>query len=110
MILSRNTTAYTTISPGGSMNDMKRFLVVTIAAGILAGCATAPQNSAPGAGPPKSAQDAVCLKDTGSRISANGKDCSAIGRSYSSEDISRTGATTTGGALQLLDPSITVRQ
>lgn len=92
------------------MHDIQRVLVATIAVGILSGCATAPRNGAPGAGPQKTAQDRICLKDTGTRIPASGKDCSVIGRSYSSEEMSRTGATTTGGALQLLDPSITVRQ
>jgi hypothetical protein len=53
------------------------------------------------------AQDSSCLADTGSRISSKGK-CRGTGRSYTSEDISRTGATTVGGALRLLDPSITV--
>jgi hypothetical protein len=30
------------------------------------------------------------------------------GRSYSHDDLERTGATTAGGALRLLDPSVTV--
>jgi hypothetical protein len=47
---------------------------------------------------------------TGSRLSANGADCSIFSRSYSSEDISRTGATQASEALRLMDPSITVNR
>ncbi len=67
---------------------------------ILAGCATG--------GSPAVAHNSACLKQTGSRIAANGKDCSAIGQSYTSEDLKRTGATQLGDALRLLDPIITV--
>jgi hypothetical protein len=54
------------------------------------------------------AEDPACLTQTGSRIAASNGNCTAIGRSYSSDDISRTGATTAAGALPLLDPSLTV--
>jgi hypothetical protein len=79
-----------------------------IVVGILAGCATSP-SATPMVGPPMSGNNDTCLKETGSRILPDGSACAATGRSYSSEDISRTGATTSAGALQLLDPSITVR-
>jgi len=48
-----------------------------------------------------------CLTHTGSRIADKGK-CRGTGRSYTGEDLKRTGATTVGGALPLLDPEITV--
>ncbi len=48
-----------------------------------------------------------CLTQTGSRISAKGK-CRGTGRSYTNDDMKRTGATTVGEALPLMDPSITV--
>lgn len=48
-----------------------------------------------------------CPAQTGSRISAKGK-CRGPGRSYTSDDINRTGKATVGEALPLLDPSITV--
>jgi hypothetical protein len=54
------------------------------------------------------AQNAACAPQTSSRIAANSTNCTGIGRSYSSDDITRTGATTTGDALRLLDPAITV--
>jgi hypothetical protein len=53
------------------------------------------------------AENPSCLTQTGSRISAKGK-CRGTGRSYTNDDIRRTGATTVGGALPLLDPSIIV--
>jgi hypothetical protein len=52
-------------------------------------------------------QNPNCLTHTGSRIDTKGK-CRGTGRSYTSEDLARTGKTTVGGALPLLDPSITV--
>ena len=54
------------------------------------------------------AQNPACLSETGSRMAGNNANCSAIGRSYSSDDINRTGSTTVGEALRLLDPSITI--
>jgi hypothetical protein len=76
---------------------------------ILAACAATtadvkPKAEAPGA----VAQNPACLTQTGSRIAGNKTNCSAVGRSYSSEDIDRTGATTAGDALQLMDPSVTI--
>jgi hypothetical protein len=47
---------------------------------------------------------------TGSRIAGDGTNCLAIGCPYTSDDIRRTGATTAGDALQLMDPSITVHR
>jgi hypothetical protein len=54
------------------------------------------------------AQNPACLTHTGSRIASENANCSAVGRSYSSDDIDRTGAATAGDALRLMDPSITV--
>jgi hypothetical protein len=76
---------------------------------ILVACAAAttdvkPKAEAPGA----VAQNPACLTQTGSRIADKKANCSAIGRSYSSEDIDRTGSTTAGDALRLMDPSVTV--
>jgi hypothetical protein len=48
-----------------------------------------------------------CVQDTGTRIPRRDHECAAFGRSYSHEDIQRTGAVTVGEALRLLDPSIT---
>jgi hypothetical protein len=51
-----------------------------------------------------------CIRDTGSHIPPPKGQCLPVaGRSYSQKDIQRTGATTMGQALQMLDPSVTVR-
>ena len=76
---------------------------------LLAACAATAQNARPNAGTSAVvAENHTCLTQTGSRIATKGADCSASGRSYSSEDIDRTGATTADEALRLMDPSILV--
>jgi hypothetical protein len=75
------------------------------AALVLSGCASTAGNTP--AKPVAAAPPAGCVSDTGSRIAAPG-DCAGFGRSYSQEDIKRTGQPTAGGALGLLDPTVTV--
>jgi hypothetical protein len=89
------------------MSVTVRFLSVVVSGLVLFGCAATPQN--PGSKPPASAatKDPNCLTDTGSQI-ASKSSCRGYGRSYSSDDIDRTGQTTAADALALLDPSITV--
>ncbi|HEY2622585.1 MAG TPA: hypothetical protein VGI53_04025 [Dyella sp.] len=55
--------------------------------------------------------DRNCLQTTGSLIPAKPGTCltGAPGRSYSKDDIDRTGQPTLGPALQMLDPAVTVR-
>ena len=86
-----------------------RVNAVLVAGLIVAGCAATAQNVKPGAERSAAvAKDPTCLTDTGIRF--RDTQCSAIGRSYSSDDIRNTGATQVGDALQLLDPSITVHR
>jgi hypothetical protein len=74
-----------------------------IAAGLLlVGCTPATVKPQPAA---VARVDRACV--TGSRISST-EPCASTGRVYSDEDIQNTGAVTTGEALRLLDPSITV--
>ena len=76
---------------------------------ILAACAARTAGVKPSAERSASvAPHPACLSQTGSRIAGNDAHCSAFGRSYSNEDIDRTGATTAGEALRLLDPALTV--
>lgn len=50
-----------------------------------------------------------CIRDTGSHIPPPKGQCLPVaGRSYSQEDIRRTGETNVGQALQMLDPSVRV--
>jgi len=84
-------------------------IVAAVAAGlILASSAAIGDDATPQ--PEKhsaAAENPSCLTHIGSRIGAKGK-CRGTGRSYTSDDLKRTGKTTVGGALPLLDPSITV--
>jgi hypothetical protein len=83
--------------------------IAAVAAGLIfasfaaIGDDATPQTEKPSA----AAENPSCLTHTGSRIGGKGK-CRGTGRSYTSEDINRTGKTTVGEALPLLDPSITV--
>ena len=105
------------------MNRMNR-LIVFLAASTFALTALA-QSPAPAAaqqdqtappevtvvsGAPVHKMDNHCLRETGTRIVHKDKNAcvNAAGKSYSNDDIRRTGATDIGDALQLLDPSITV--
>ena len=76
---------------------------------ILAACAARIADVKPNADASTTvARHPACLSQTGSRIAGGDAHCSAFGRSYSNDDIDRTGATTAGEALRLLDPSATV--
>jgi hypothetical protein len=78
---------------------------------ILTACAAIHPDARPSAAASAPiAQNRDCVSQTASRIPAKDSDCSAFGRSYSSEDIARTGATTADQALRLMDPSITVHR
>lgn len=53
--------------------------------------------------------DATCLRATGSLIRAKpGRCLPVVGRSYSGEELRRTGTQNTARGLQMLDPSISV--
>jgi hypothetical protein len=62
---------------------------------------------------PAAANDAAhraCMHYTGSRLIMKPDQCSASpGRSYSKEDMDRTGHSTVAGALRDMDPSVTIR-
>ncbi len=75
---------------------------------ILAACTTSGANMKPTA-QTSAAAPVGCLRSTGSRLPPSDDYCAGLGSSYSSEDIDRTGKTTVGGALPLLDPAIIVR-
>ncbi|MES2402767.1 MAG: hypothetical protein V4567_00340 [Pseudomonadota bacterium] len=52
----------------------------------------------------------MCIRDTGSHIPPPKGQCLPVtGNSYSQKDIQRTGTNNVGEALQMLDPSVTVR-
>jgi hypothetical protein len=80
-----------------------------VAGAALFGCASTAQN---GALKPATAmaKDPSCLTETGSRIADGPTKCRGIGRSYSNEDVQRTGSTSAADALGLLDSSVTVHR
>jgi hypothetical protein len=80
-----------------------RIAAAVIAGSALCGCAATGSNPTVSA----AAKNPYCLTETGSHLASNGA-CQSVGRSYTSEDIARTGATSAGNALALLDPSLTV--
>jgi len=90
------------------MTAFIRNAVVVVAGAALFGCASTAENAK--SKPAVSAaavKDPTCLTATGSLIADTSK-CRGFGRSYSTEDIQRTGSNSAGDALALLDPSITV--
>lgn len=83
---------------------LKPLLIATVAAGLLAACATPqsrPDLASRTAGPRQN-----CLT-TGTRIALKEGQCvSAAGRVYTKDDLDQTGAITTAEALQRLDPAL----
>jgi hypothetical protein len=90
------------------MTPYIRIAVAILVGASLFGCATTAENVKPKPAI-SAAADPSCLTATGSLIAETSK-CRGIGRSYSSEDIKSTGATSAGDALAVLDPSITVHR
>jgi hypothetical protein len=89
------------------MSATMRFLSAAAAGLMLFGCAATPKDPNSNAAASAALNDPNCLTDTGSQIVSKSS-CRGHGRSYSSEDIDRTGKTSVADALGVLDPSITV--
>jgi len=83
---------------------LNKLLAVGCLALALAACAGAPLRHTTQAAAVTA--PAGCVADTGSRIPQDA--CAGIGRSYTQEEIQRTGAVDTGQALRLLDPALSV--
>lgn len=99
--------------------------LVLISAMLLAGCgastallaqdaatATRPVDSSSQPAAPAATQldEHHCIRETGSHIPARKGHCLPVnGRSYTRQELLRTGEPELGRALQKLDPSITVR-
>jgi hypothetical protein len=85
---------------------LKPILLGACLALTAAGCAVSPETRLAAQAPKPTSLD--CLQSTGTRIKLGERECSAAtGRSYSKDDLDRTGAATTAEALRRLDPSIT---
>ena len=97
---------------------MKRILAASIL--VLGSAAALAQAQTPPAGQDERHRDAhetrnapsdpKCLGVSATRIKRADDPCRDRGRSYSREDLSRTGETDTARALERLDPSITRRR
>jgi len=87
---------------------MFKTLLICTAAALLAACATPHPTTA--AAPDSRTANVTCPEyATGSHLrSTEGKCTSSPVRSYSQDDVQRTGQTDVGDALKMLDPSITV--
>jgi len=95
------------------MNAKMRIAGIAAAAAGLAlcGCAATSQNvNSTSASSAVMAKDTYCLSATGSRIPAPQPNCVGYGRTYTGDDIQRTGSPLPGNALALMDPSITVHR
>lgn len=95
---------------------LKPLLAGACFAALVAGCAVQPQAHTESAAQNESAVAALsrkkaeldCVRSTGTRITLKDDECANVpGRTYSKEDLDRTGAITPAEALRRLDPSIT---
>lgn len=77
---------------------------------LAAGCATSPNQQSLDASKVAANQKSVsqigCTGDTGSRIQRKEDECRGPGRTYSQEELERTGQFNAADALKRLDPSI----
>jgi len=85
----------------------RTLLICAVVSASALGCSATPQ---PRPVTQAAATSPRCsLASTGSHLPAKSNECGASpGRTYSEEDIQRTGQTNVGDALGMLDPSITV--
>jgi len=87
---------------------MTKSLALGALALILAACATAPVSpdkaATANAKPP-----AGCVGQTATLIPVKPGTCAGFGATYTRDDIDKTGQTTLGPALRMLDPSISSR-
>ena len=86
---------------------LKALLICAVASASIAACSTAAQPR------PDAKAAAVstsrCSRESASGVSTPGNECSASPvRTYSHDDVERTGQINAGDALQRLDPSISV--
>lgn len=90
----------------------KRYLIGAGLSLCVAACASTP--SSPDAATSRAAAAAPnlppagCVSSTATRIPVDPAECAGFGRAWTDQDIKTTGATDSGQALRLLDPSVTV--
>ena len=86
-----------------------RFTALSASLLMMAACASTGPHAATAPGSRNaSVASTTCVTQSASRIPRDPGNCDGFGRSYSRADIDRTGSTTAGGALRLLDPALTI--
>jgi hypothetical protein len=88
---------------------MTKILGIGLVAALLsAGCATVPTEEAKlaASNAKRDAGKEFCVQDTGTRIKHSKDECLQSGRTYSREELERTGAFDAGDALRRLDPRL----
>ena len=84
-------------------------LAVAILGAVLCTAVASADDAKPAPQPAHASSPTTCMRDTATRIKLAPDECSAsAGRSYTKEDVDRTGKTTASGALRLMDPSVTI--
>ena len=78
---------------------MRSAILLLLGAVLLPACATRIQPA-----PKQASSPPHCLRETGSRIAPDGRCIAAAGRSYSREDLQRTGMPTTAEAIRRAQP------
>jgi hypothetical protein len=87
---------------------LKTLIICAVASASIMACTSTAQPR-PDAKTAAAATNRACSQATASRIPVRPGECSATpGRTYSGEDVERTGQTNVGDALQMMDPSISV--
>ena len=85
---------------------LNNLLSATCLALALAACASTPPAKAPAVA--AATAPTGCVPQTASRIPVSSSECAGFGRTYTQDDIQRTGAVDPGQALRLLDPALTI--
>lgn len=86
---------------------MTRTLIFSIlSAGALAACSTTPSHPSRTAA---AIPQGWCSTADGKAVRPGTRDCNAVTRTYSGEQLRQTGMTNAARALQMLDPSVTTR-
>ncbi|HEX5458818.1 MAG TPA: hypothetical protein VFX20_02520 [Steroidobacteraceae bacterium] len=85
---------------------MRALIIGILSAGALAACSTTP--SRPVSHTAAAIPQGWCSTADGKALRPGSSQCNSLNRSYSGEQLRRTGMTDAAHALQMLDPSITV--
>jgi len=87
----------------------QRFAFLLAAVMLLTACAsTGPRTAANSGSEGTPGAKSACPNDTASRIPRDPSSCYGLGRTYSNDELRRTGASSVADALRQLDPAVSV--